>query len=141
MNSYAILWIVAMVILTVVEICTYNMITIWFVIGGAAAFVASLTGASLPAQLWVFVIVSLVALAVTKPLINKKLRKERISTNADRIIGMKAIVTEDITPNKFAGKVKAGGQEWSAVASDGETISAGSTVTVEKIEGVKLVVK
>lgn len=141
MNNYAILWIVAMVALTVVELCTFNMITIWFVIGGAASFVASLLGASLPLQLWVFVIVSLVALAVTKPLVNKKLRRERISTNADRIIGMKAIVTEDITPDKFAGKVKVGGQEWSAVTSDGEIISAGDTVTVEKIDGVKLVVR
>lgn len=141
MNNYAILWIVAMVALAVVELCTYNMITIWFVIGGAVAFVTSLLGASLGVQLWVFVIVSVLALIVTKPLVSKKLRTDRISTNADRIIGMKAVVTENITPEKFAGKVKVGGQEWSAVASDGETISAGNTVTVEKIDGVKLVVK
>ena len=38
MNNYAILWIVAMVALTVVELCTFNMITIWFVIGGAAIY-------------------------------------------------------------------------------------------------------
>lgn len=141
MNNYAILWIVAMVALAAVELCTYNMITIWFVVGGAVAFVTSLLGASLGVQLWVFVIVSVLALIVTKPLVSKKLRTDRISTNADRIIGMKAVVTEDITPEKFAGKVKVGGQEWSAVASDGETISAGNTVTVEKIDGVKLVVK
>lgn len=141
MNNYAILWIVAMVALAAVELFTYNMITIWFVVGGAVAFVTSLLGASLGVQLWVFVIVSVLSLIVTKPLVSKKLRTDRISTNADRIIGMKAVVTEDITPEKFAGKVKVCGQEWSAVASDGETISAGNTVTVEKIDGVKLVVK
>ena len=141
MNNYAILWIAIMVALTVVELCTYNMITIWFVAGGAVAFAASLLGASLPIQLWIFVIVSVATLVLTKPLVTKKLRADRISTNADRIIGMKAVVTEDISPDKFAVKVNVGGQEWSAVSSDGETITEGNTVTVEKIDGVKLVVK
>ncbi len=141
MNYPAICWIGAMVVLTVVELCTFNMITVWFVAGAAASFVASVLGVSLETQLWIFVIVSVAALVVTKPLISKKLKNTRISTNADRIIGMKAIVTEDISPDKFAGKVKAGGQEWSAVSADGEIKQAGSSVTVEKIEGVKLVVR
>ena len=141
MNYPAICWIGAMVALTVIELCTFNMVTVWFVAGAAVAFVASVLGVSVSAQLWIFVIVSVIALVVTKPLVSKKLKITRISTNADRIIGMRAIVTEDISPDKFAGKVKAGGQEWSAVSADGEIKQYGSSVTVEKIEGVKLVVK
>ncbi len=141
MNNYEILWIVAMIVFAAVELCTYNMITIWFVLGSVAAFVTSLVGATVGIQLWVFVAVSIVALIATKPLVSKKLSSAHISTNADRIIGMKAVVIEDINQDKFAGKVKVAGQEWSAVTSDGETISAGNTVVVEKIDGVKLVVK
>ena len=58
--------------------------------------------------------------------------------NLDRIIGMDGIVTEEIKKN-IVGEVKVDGKLWSAVAD--ETIPVDTVVKVEKIDGVKLVVK
>lgn len=141
MNTQQIVWIAVMIIFTVVELCTFNMVTIWLVLGALAALICCMLGASMMTQMWIFVIVSVLALAVTKPIVAKKLQQKRISTNADRIIGMRGIVTEDIAPGKFAGKVTVNGQEWSAVAKDGATIPEGTSVTVLEISGVKLIVE
>ena len=58
--------------------------------------------------------------------------------NLDRIIGMDGIVTEEIKKN-MVGEVKVDGKLWSAIAE--ETIPVDTMVKVEKIDGVKLVVK
>ena len=58
-----------------------------------------------------------------------------LKTNFDRIIGMEAIVTEEISKNKI-GEVKVDGKRWSAYSD--KKIKVGSTVRVLSIEGVKL---
>ena len=58
--------------------------------------------------------------------------------NLDRIIGMDGIVTEKLK-RIWLAKVKVDGKLWSAVAD--ETIPVDAMVKVEKIDGVKLVVK
>lgn len=141
MNMYQIMWIVTMIVLTIVELCTLNMITIWFVLGALAAFVASVMGVGVVTQLWVFAIASLAMLAITYPVVSKKLIGKKTSTNADRLIGMKGIVTDEITSVKFAGKVSINGQEWSAVEKNGTNIEEGQIVKVTEISGVKLVVE
>ena len=105
-----ILWIILAVIFSVIEIFTFNMVTIWFVAGSVFALFASLAGSSTLVQVWVFAISTLLCLIFTKPFISKKLSFKKTSTNADRIIGMTGIVTEDIKSNKFSGKVKVNGQ-------------------------------
>ena len=51
---------------------------------------------------------------------------------------MEAIVTEEISKNKI-GEVRVDGKKWSAVAD--EKIPVDTVVKVQKIEGVKLIVK
>ena len=139
MNS--ILWIIAATVFSLIEIFTFNMVTIWFVIGSVCALITSLLDFSTLVQIWVFTITSILCLFVTKPLVARKIAVQKTSTNADRIIGMTAVVTEDITNEKFAGKVKVNGQEWSAISIDGSVKSEGDTVTIKNIDGVKLIVE
>ncbi len=136
-----ILWIIAAVVFSVTEILTFNMVTIWFVAGSVSALVASLFGGSFYIQLWVFTIVSVSTLIFAKPLLSKKIINKKISTNADRIIGLKGIVTDEISSEKFAGKVKIEGQEWSAISVDGLNKNVGDEVTVKDIKGVRLIVE
>lgn len=136
-----ILWIILAVIFSVIEIFTFNMVTIWFVAGSVFALFASLAGSSTLVQVWVFAISTLLCLIFTKPFISKKLSFKKTSTNADRIIGMTGIVTEDIKSNKFSGKVKVNGQEWSAVCIDNGEKNKGDVVTVKDIQGVRLIVE
>ena len=136
-----ILWIIIAVIFSVIEIFTFNMVTIWFVIGSVCALIASLLGTSPLVQIWVFTLVSILCLFVTKPIVSKKIAVQKTSTNADRLIGMTAVVTEDIKNDMFAGKVKVNGQEWSAVCFDNSEKHKGDIVKVKDIQGVKLIVE
>lgn len=62
-------------------------------------------------------------------------------TNADRCIGETAMVTEDIDNIAGKGRVEVNGISWTARSSDGANFRKGELVTVERIEGVKLIVK
>ena len=135
-----IIWIIIMSILLIVEAVTANFVTIWFAIGALCATIASVCGLDLYGQIFVFTVVSVLALIFTKPLIKKKLNFEKEKTNLDSVIGKTAIVSDSITSDKFAGAVKVDGKEWSAVCYDGD-VTEGERVTVKEIKGVKLVVE
>lgn len=138
--QYYIIWAVLFVVLCVVEANTANLMTIWFAAGALITLIATALGVPPAWQFWIFVISSIVLLAATRPLVKKRLVIKDEKTNADRVIGKKAIVRESITPDKFSGTVTVGGQVWSAISSDGSVIEEGAEVVVEAIEGVKLVV-
>lgn len=134
-------WIVALVVLIVVEAVTAQMVTIWFAAGALGAIVAERLGAEAWLQWVVFVAVSAVALIATRPLV-KKLTKTKVQpTNADRCIGQTAVVTEEINNIEGRGQVHVNGVTWTARSLDGTVFKKDERVTVEKIDGVKLIVK
>lgn len=136
-----VVWAALIVAFCVLEGITAQLVSIWFVIGAIAALIAQLCGASLIIQIVVFIAVSIVALLVTRPIVKKKLNTKTEKTNADRCIGMQGVVTEDIDNLAPSGQVKVDGKVWTARSSAGENIPEGAVVTVEKIDGVKLIVK
>lgn len=138
--QYYFVWAALFVVLCIVEANTANLITIWFALGALLTLIASAIGVPPAWHFPLFVVSSLILLAITRPLIKNKLVIKGEKTNADRVIGKTALVRENITPDKFSGVVTVGGQTWSAVSSDGEAIEEGEEVVVEAIEGVKLIV-
>ncbi len=136
--SYIIAWFVAFLILLFIEIITVNLVTIWFAIGALAAMISSFVTDSIVIQVIVFLIVSIVALLITKPLIKKFKGFQVTPTNSDRVIGKIGEVTKEISKNNY-GEVKVFGNIWTACAD--EKISVGTKVKVLDIEGVKLIVK
>lgn len=135
------LWLGATVLFGIVEAMTAGLVSIWFVAGSVAALFGALLDISPTAQLVVFVAVSAAALAVTRPLVRRLSRPDAIPTNADRVLGLTAKVTETIDNANSAGAVYADGKTWSARGMDNAVISAGTSVRVVKIEGVKLFVE
>ena len=136
-----IFWIVLLVVLIIVEAVTAQLVTIWFAAGAAAALIAELCGLQQWLQWVIFIAVSAVALIVTRPLVRKVTKKAVQPTNADRCIGQTAVVTEDIDNIEGKGQVHVNGVTWTARSSDGSVFRKDERVIVEKIEGVKLVVK
>jgi membrane protein implicated in regulation of membrane protease activity len=132
-------WLIAIALLLLVEFATSALTTIWFAGGALAAAIAAFIGAGVPVQIAVFVVVSGLLLYFTRPLVKKKLKVGDTKTNADALIGKTATVITDITAQS-PGQVKVGGMEWSAVSADAAEITSGETVTIQAIEGVKLVV-
>jgi membrane protein implicated in regulation of membrane protease activity len=139
--SSALIWIAIAVFFAVIEAVTMGLTTIWFTIGGVAACVASIAGASVLVQVIVFLLVSIVLLYFTRPLAEKKLKIGTEKTNVESLPGKTALVIEPITPYN-TGQVKAQGQIWTAITdSEDSTLEKGTTVRILRVEGVKLVVE
>ena len=136
-----IFWLIVVVVMAVIEIITLGLITIWFAGGALAAFIASLLGANLLVQSILFVVVSVVLLAVTRPLAVEFFNKDRTKTNAESLIGKTAVVRQEIDNLKAAGMVTVDGQEWSARSADNTVIAAETPVEILEISGVKLLVR
>lgn len=130
-------WLTVFIVLLLIEICTVNLVSIWFAIGAFVSFFIALFVDNIIIQMIFFIIVSVITLLVMKPFV-KKIKTNKVMTNLDKVVGMEAIVTEDIS--KFViGEVKVDGKRWSAKSD--EDISKGNIVEVEKIDGVKLIVR
>jgi len=132
------LWVAIVILLSVVEAMTADIVTIWFVVSGLATIGLSFFVDNFFIQLGLFTILGLILLITTRPTLKKYLKSRNEKTNFDRIIGMEGIVTEKITKNNV-GEVKVDGKKWSAIAD--KTINVGSTVIILEITGVKVKVK
>ncbi len=136
-----IFWVVLLILLIVVEAVTAQMVTIWFAAGALGAIVAERLGAQMWLQWVIFIAVSAAALVLTRPLAKKLTKTNAQPTNADRCIGKIAVVTETINNIDAKGQVNVDGAIWTARSSDNSVIEKDEKVTVEKIDGVKLIVK
>lgn len=136
-----ILWTAVIIIFGVFEAVTVQLVSIWFVIGAIAALIASLFGAGFIAQIIIFVVVSVLALVITRPLVKKYIHPKKQPTNADKVLKQIGIVVEDINNLNATGQVKVDGKIWTARTMDNSLISKDKKVIIEKIEGVKLIVK
>lgn len=141
--EYAMLifWIVLLVVLVIVEAATAQLVTIWFAAGAAAALIAERCHAPEWLQWIVFIAVSVIALIATRPLVRKATKTKRQPTNADRCIGQTAVVIEEINNIEGKGQVHVNGIPWTARSLDGTVFKKDELVTVERIDGVKLIVK
>ena len=136
-----IFWIALLIVLVIIEAVTAQLVTIWFAAGAAAANIAELLNSHPWLQWLIFIIVSVVTLIATRPLVRKATKQKIQPTNADRCIGQTAVVTEEIDNIAGKGQVHVNGITWTARSADGSVIEKDRKVTVEKIEGVKLIVK
>lgn len=137
-----VIWLGLFVLFLVIEIITMGLTTIWFAGGALVAFLAAILGVGASVQIVIFAIVSLLLLALTRPLAMKYFNQERQKTGAELLIGQKALVLEDIDTLAAKGRVEVRGQEWAAKtdAPDGK-IPKNTVVVVEGIQGVKLIVR
>ena len=104
------LWIAAIVVFGVVEAVTAGLVSIWFVPGAVAGLIAAMAGAGLLIQLVLFLAVSAAALAATRPLVKKLSAGRAVPTNADRVLGRTARVTETIDNDSASGAVYVDGE-------------------------------
>lgn len=131
-------WGIAFLVFIVIELATVNLVTIWFAVGSLITLFVSLYVDSEIMQIIIFIVASLVSLIVTKPIASKLRIRNIEPTNSDRYVGKSGEVTKKITP-KEKGEVKVLGTIWTAVSD--ETLEVGEEIVVEKIDGVKLIVK
>lgn len=140
MQFMEILWLIAVVAFGVLEAVTFQFVCIWFAGGALGALIAALLGADAMWQSIVFVALSIILLFCTRPFVKKLTKGEMQKTNADSLIGKKLVVTKAANSMGENGEAKAGGTFWAVQAEDKEPLCEGDIVTVQRIEGVKLIV-
>ena len=113
-----VIWIAAIVVFGIVEAVTVGLVSIWFVLGAVAGL-----------------------LAATRPLVQKMLHRDETPTNADRVLGQTARVTETIDNTVPTGAVYADGKTWTARSASGRVIPKDTLVKVQRMEGVRLFVE
>ncbi len=136
-----IFWLAAFIVFAIGEAVTVGLVSVWFAVGALAGLFATALGAGLWLQITVFLGVSALALALFKPLSSRLLKTKASATNADRVIGSAALVTQAIDNTQAQGQVKVNGQVWSARSAQNVVIPAGTDVKVLRIEGVKVIVE
>ena len=138
--NYPMLWLVLLIAFAGIEGATAGLISIWFCAGSLVALFASWLGAGLMVQIGLFAVVSILTMAVLRPMAGKWIQPTPEKTNADRILDADAMVIETINNIEASGQIKVGGAIWTARSASGEIIPVGTLVRVERIEGVKAIV-
>lgn len=139
--SNSIIWLVILAIMIVLEIISLGLTTIWFGIGAIGAAVVAWMGYGIWVQLFVFAVLSVIAMAVFRPIAVRYLNRDKEKTNVEDVIGKTVVVTREINNEQATGEVRLNGLEWTARSQDGRVIPEEDRVTVVAVEGVKLIVK
>jgi len=137
------MWVIAGILLWIIEIFTPG-----FVIGvfATACFIAAPfagSGVSLNLQLLVFGIATGVMTFAVRPLILKYFysQEAKIKTNVDALVGKSCTVMEAIDHRTGTGRVKIGGEIWRAVTPDESKVDIGQKMIIRGVDGCKVVVE
>ncbi|MCW2949155.1 MAG: putative integral rane protein [Thermoleophilia bacterium] len=140
MDSALLTWIVIAALFAVAEIATTAFVSLYLALGALAAALVAGLGGSVGWQIAAFVLVGLVLMALTRPLIKKRLEVPDVLMNVDKVIGKTGIVTIPVDNDANTGQVRVGTEFWTARrpedATDGGALTTGSRVRVISVEGV-----
>lgn len=132
-------WVIIFLVTIIVELETFDLVSIWFALGALVALICGILFAKPLIQLFIFAITSTIALILTRPFAKKLTNRTIIRTNADRFVGKVGIVTKGVRPYEI-GEVKVDNSIWRAINKENDTLEAGTLVSVDGIEGIKLIV-
>ncbi|MBR1779890.1 MAG: NfeD family protein [Oscillospiraceae bacterium] len=137
-----VIWLIAIIAFAIIEGVTATaLVSIWFSVGALGALITSFITRNFWVQLAVFLIISCVVFALLRPLVKRHLTPRVEHTNAPRLVGEEAVVTETVDNLAGQGQASIKGQIWTARGVDNTPLTPGTRVTVVRIEGVKLIVR
>lgn len=139
MSSVA--WLIVLAVMLVIEWFTLGLTTIWFGVGSIGAAFTAWLGYGIWVQLIVFSVLSLLTMALCRPIAVKYLNKNKEKTNIDELVGKTVVVTKEINNEQATGNVVLNGMDWMARSEDGRVIKEKETAVVVSVEGVKLIVR
>ena len=80
----SVIWLVLLVAFAVAEALTVGLVSVWFAAGALAALLSTFFTANIWWQITIFLAVSLLSMAVIRPLARKYVLPQVVPTNADR---------------------------------------------------------
>ncbi|MBQ1897158.1 MAG: NfeD family protein [Lachnospiraceae bacterium] len=140
--TMAIIWLIALIVLVIIEIISQGLTTIWFAGGSLVALISTFCGANLFVQIAIFLLVSIILLIFTRPIAMLHFNKKVVPTNVETLPGEVCVITEAVDNIGAKGKAELNGMEWTVrSASEGILIPEGARAKVLRVEGVKLIVE
>ena len=141
------IWLIVMGLLLIIELLSQMMWALCLAVGCLGGLVGSLFGISVPWQVLISALLSIVAYILLVPLFQKwhALSVDKIGrearTGMDALLGRTAIVSEEITPGR-PGRVRIDGDNWQVVAdSSSDTVRRGTEVVVTGYDSIILKVR
>ncbi|MDQ4020780.1 MAG: NfeD family protein [Actinomycetota bacterium] len=135
----AVVWLVAGLLLIAAEVLSSDFVLIMLGVGALVAAGSAALGASLWVEVAAFAGASLALITVARPVLKRRLHSAHVPTNAEALVGNKAVVVS--RTDAHGGKIKLNGELWSARAFyEIEVLEPGQEVTVMKISGATAVV-
>jgi membrane protein implicated in regulation of membrane protease activity len=136
----AVLWLIVGVALIAAEVLSGAFVLVMLGAAGLAAAASAALGAGLAINAVVFVLVAAGGIMLARPALMRRMHAaEHVKTNVDALVGGKALVLS--TVDAHSGRVKIGGDVWSARAYDEtEVLEPGRSVTVMSISGATALV-
>lgn len=141
LDSYAWLaWLGAALALGAVEAATVDFVFLMLAGGALGGSAAAALGAPFPLQAVVAVVVSGALLGLVRPWAKRRFmaRPAGVVMGTAGYIGRSGYVLETVTGT--AGRVKVGGETWSATTSDDTQPEPGDEVRVVRIDGATAIV-
>ena len=136
------LWLALLIVFLVVELITVGLASIWFAAGALVALLVAALGGSIGLQIVVFLVVSVILLAATRPFAKRVINARMQKTNVDALIGKEIIIRESVNNMEQTGTAFVEGKEWTVRAADEHVLlQEGATAKIVDIRGVKLIVE
>lgn len=141
MNA-TLIWVIAAILLFVVEIITPGFVLACFGVGALVACLPALVGLNIVWQVIAFAMGSLLALFLLPPLLQKLSKnKQAPTTGVEALIGKRARVVRPISSSQ-GGRIAIDGDEWPAkMLTDGVEIPQGDFVQIVGYDSIVLVVE
>ncbi len=137
------IWIVAALVLIIIEIFTSGFAIACLSVGCLLAAICAGFELSIAWQFGFFALGTFFGFIFVRPFVLKLMNKKTnndVTTNMDNLIGRKAIVSEKIEKDGY-GRVKIDGDDWKAHMEDDGEAEVGEKVTIVSNESIILTVK
>ena len=136
-----VIWAIVAVVLAIGEVLTPGLFFLGPVaVAAVAAAIVAAVGANAAIQVIVFIVGAVASVAVLRPIARAHLHMPAIvRTGTAALVGAKATVLERV--DVHGGRVKIGGEEWTARSyMDGQVFEPGTQVEVAEIKGATALV-
>ncbi|WP_296605603.1 NfeD family protein [Nocardioides sp.] len=129
-------WLGIAAVLGMAELVSLDLVLIMLAVGALAGMATAAVGAAFAIQVIVAGITAVGMLAIVRPSLVARLHQgPELRLGAAKLVGQRAVVTEQIT-GLAVGQIKIGGEIWTAAPYDEhDIIEPGATVEVFEIRG------
>lgn len=136
------IWVLASIICLLLELTSGDLFILCFSIGALCSAVAAALGVGWVLQILIFAFFTVLSIFFVRPVALRWLHRNEDNrlSNADALMGRVGTVSETIEEGGY-GRVAIDGDDWKAVALDGQSIGQGERVTVVGRESIILTVE